>query len=878
MTLAPGTKLGPYEILAPIGAGGMGEVYCARDPRVGRDVAIKVSSEQFSDRFAREIHAVASLNHSNVCTLYDVGPNYLVMELVEGPTLADRIRQGPIPLDESLEIAKQIADALEAAHEKGIVHRDLKPGNIKLRPDGTVKVLDFGLAKVEEAAAISLETSPTLSVAQTAAGVMLGTAAYMSPEQARGKNVDKRCDIWSFGVVLYEMLTGKQLFSGETVSDTLAAALTKEPDWEEVPAKTRLLLRRCLEKDPKNRLRDIGDAMPLLEGFSESVSEKRVWPWLAVAGVLFVALAAISYVHFLEKTSIEEAISFQIPFPDKMNPGIGGPVLSPNGRYLAFPATGSDGISRIWIRPLNSLEARYLPGTEFSHTPPFFWSADSRHLTFSTRYKLKKVDVSGGAAQSLCDLPNYAVGGSWNRDGVIIFGSNQWGDGIMRVSEEGTATALTKPNQERQEWNHTFPAFLPDGRHFLYFSRSRIPEKAGIYVGMLGIKPEEQSSRQVLSTPTNAIYVPPRESVPGQLLFMREHALMAQEFDEEHQELLGEPIRLADNIASSLEFGLFSASHNGVLAYKSGAISSTGAAWVDRLGKSLGRIWNPGLYYGFTLSPDGTRAAFGWHSLSTLLGIVDIWQIDLSSGTPLRLTFEKGHSMMPIWSPDGKSIIFSSNLEGAFNLCQMPASGGGTQKWVLKSSASKFATSWSSDGKFVLYTEVNPKTKADLWILPLGANPIPLLNTNFRESDGCFSPDMRWIAYVSDETGTDEVFVRAFSHNTDSASFGASPKWIISKGGGTAPRWARNGKELYYMASDWKVMATAISTDPVFRPAEARILFQSTSFVSAASYTINTGPWDMAQDGSRFIVPLPAADGTPSPFTIILNWTSLLKK
>jgi serine/threonine protein kinase len=437
VTLLPGTKLGPYEILEPIGAGGMGEVYRAHDPRVGRDVAIKVSSEQFTDRFAREIHAVAALNHSNVCTLYDVGPNYLVMELVEGPTLADRIKQGPIPLEESLEIARQIADALEAAHEKGIVHRDLKPGNIKLRPDGTVKVLDFGLAKVEEATAISLETSPTLSVAQTAAGVLLGTAAYMSPEQARGKPVDKRADIWAFGVVLYEMLTGSRLFSGETVSDTMAGVLTKEPDWRKVPAKVLPILRRCLEKDPKKRLRDIGDAIPLLEGTPESAPARRPWLAWSIAAVLLIALLLLAGPRFFEQPPVPEApVRSQIALPEKVTADPSDSFsLSPDGRHLAFTAAGSDGVMRLWIRTLDALQARQVPGTESNWIPMFFWSPDSRFVAFSSGGKLKKVDIGGGAPSTICDLPMSALGGSWNRDGLIVFGTGP--TGILGVAASG---------------------------------------------------------------------------------------------------------------------------------------------------------------------------------------------------------------------------------------------------------------------------------------------------------------------------------------------------------------------------------------------------------------------------------------------------------
>ncbi len=882
MILAPGTKLGPYEILSPIGAGGMGEVYRARDPRVGRNVAIKVSSEQFSDRFSREIHAVAALNHSNICTLYDVGPNYLVMELVEGPTLADRIKQGPIPLEESLEIARQIADALEAAHEKGIVHRDLKPGNIKLRPDGTVKVLDFGLAKVEERAAMSLETSPTLSVAQTAAGVLLGTAAYMSPEQARGKPVDKRADIWAFGVVLYEMLTGRQLFLGETVSDTLAAVLKEEPDCEKIPARVRTLLCRCLEKDPKKRLRDIGDAFALIENAPESASVKRPWLAWGIVAVLLMALVLLAGRRFFEKPSISETpVRSQIALPENVTVDPSDSFsLSPDGRHLAFTAAGSDGVLRLWIRTLDALQARQVPGTEFNWIPMFFWSPDSHFIAFSSGGKLKKIDIGGGAPQSICDLSMSALGGSWNRDDLIIFGTGP--AGIMSVpGSGGVASALSKPHLDRQEIGYYLPVFLPDGRHFVYFCSSTTPGHSGVYVGSIDARPEGQVAKQVLATSLAAAYVPASDSYSAQLLFLRDQILMSQAFDENRLEVTGAPTRIAEKVGSFAYFASFAASSNGVLIYRSNEFQRTRATWFDRQGKSVGSAGGTGSIYGLAISPSGAQAAIGLEN--TLTGSafsIDLWLVDLLGSRDTRLTFGKSLNSTPVWTPDGNGIIFASDRSGFNNLYQKPASGAKPEQVLFESRETKIPTSCSPDGRFLLYTVVDPKTKGDIWILPLEADkkPIPFLHTENDEIDGRFSPDMQWIAYVCDESGSSEIYVRAFPHPSEGANPEASAKWMVSQGGGRGPRWRGDGKELYYIAQDGNVMAVEIKADGIFRAGRSKPLFPAPRNRSVYAYSPLMSTWDVASDGTRFLIPAPLPESSSTSFNVVLNWTSLLKQ
>jgi eukaryotic-like serine/threonine-protein kinase len=486
MPLAVGTRLGPYEILAPIGAGGMGEVYRATDTRLRREVAVKVSAERFSERFEREARAVAALNHPNICTLHDVGPDYLVMELVEGQTLAERIRQGPMPLEEVLPLARQIADALEAAHEKGIVHRDLKPGNVKIRPDETVKVLDFGLAKVGGTPAIHSQDSPTMTVGPTEAGVILGTAAYMAPEQANGKPVDKRADIWAFGVVLYEMLTGEPLFHGETATEVLAAVIKDPPRFDRVPPQAQALLQRCLEKDPKRRLRDIGDAMPLLEAAPPSIApvppHGRLWP--ALAGFFCIVSAALALLHFREKPPAPpDPLRLQLPVPQQIArvQGANALAVSPDGRQVAFYATELGSGNHLWIRALDTVEVRPLPGTAYgpaSAPYPPVWSPDGRFLAFESLNKLKKIDLSSGVTQDLCEVTGRIAGGSWNPGGVIVFG-NATGPLMQVPADGGAASPLTVLDAARQETADILPAFLPDGLHFLYTRISKTPAENG---------------------------------------------------------------------------------------------------------------------------------------------------------------------------------------------------------------------------------------------------------------------------------------------------------------------------------------------------------------------------------------------------------------
>jgi serine/threonine protein kinase/Tol biopolymer transport system component len=879
MSLSAGTRLGPYEILAPIGKGGMGEVYRAHDTRLRRDVAIKVSAERFSERFEKEARAIASLNHPNVCTLHDVGPNYLVMELVEGQTLAERIKQGAIALDEALVLAKQITDALEAAHEKGVTHRDLKPGNIKIKTDGTVKVLDFGLAKMGGTPAAPSENSPTLTMGMTEAGVIVGTAAYMAPEQARGKQVDKRADIWAFGVVLYEMLTGQKLFKGQDLSETLAAVIKEEPKLDRVPVKVRHLLRSCLEKDPKQRLQAIGDWRLLLDEHQPQPdvrATQKLRLWQGVALLALISLGVAGWMLWLKTQPSTQISRLQVALPEKVT-FQNYMSLSPDGRKLVFAATGQDGL---WMRDFNSLDWRRLPGTEGAVSP--FWSPDSRYLAFSVGNQLKKIEVAGGPPQTLCTVPTaFAGSGDWNREGVIVFGSSGVGLGgpLWKVSQAGgAATAITLVDASKGELYHWMPAFLPDGNHFIYV-RSEAPEVEGIYAGSLDAKPEDQSRERILATPSPASYA------NGYLFFMRQGTLMSQPFDLGRLRLEGEPVPVAGGVDTTwFNLGVFSVSPSGALAYRESTFGgSRQLTWFDRQGKILSTFGQPGTDQEVRLSPDGTRAAVR-DAPSNEPG--DLWTLDFLSGRRTRFTFRQsvgadfvlrqsvGASF--VWSPDGSRIAFAAgnNMDTIY---EKASSGAGDEKELLKEPGTIHSpTSWSSDGRFLLYHTTNtPKTGWDVWVLPLQGDrkPVLLLGTTFNEWAARFSPDMRWIAYVSNETGRREIYVRPFVASGPSGvpALGEG-KWLVSKDGGNYPKWRADGKEIVYddfPSSSVKTVVEVKARGAVFEYGVPQQLFPG---------PIDFGAWDVTPDGQRFLSSAPQVQQSAVPINVVLNWPAQLKK
>jgi Tol biopolymer transport system component len=866
-----------------------------------RDVALKILPESFASdpdrlaRFQREAEVLASLSHPNIAAIHgfeDSGDVHaLVLEFVDGETLADRIERGPIPLDEALPIAKQIAEALEAAHEQGIIHRDLKPANIKIRADGTVKVLDFGLAKLNEPNGPSgshvpnpLSLSPTITspALMTGVGVLLGTAAYMSPEQARGKAIDKRADIWAFGSVLYEMLTGRVAFAGATVSDTIAKILEREPDWRGLPTTTptnvRRLLQRCLEKDSKRRLRDIGDARLEIEEMlaapeGEQVrppaaprrpSQRLAWGLVAIVGA---ATLAASFIYWRSTAAGDtrvyrasllppsgQSLSAVLPFARF--------ALSPDGRRLAFVAGPGGGVAQLWVQSLDGMSARALPGTEGALTP--FWSPDSRFIAFYAGNKLKTIDANGGQTLTLADTAGFP-GGTWNDDNVILFSTTaaQLGGAIHRVpASGGPVSAATKVNSENGETAHYSPFFLPDGRHFLYVasgSTSGGPNALnGIYVAAL----DSRERKLLVPGGSNAKYA------AGYLLYLREQTLMAQSFDVGRHELAGDPIPVAEGVATgglTGRLGAFTVSDGGALAFQRGLAGDLSQlVWVDRTGRQLGTVGDRGDYGDLQLSPDGQRAAV---SFAETGGNYDIWVIDLTRGLRTRFTFDPRPENGSIWSPDGREILFRRNT-GTEDLFRKASSGVGAEEIIqADTTAGEAPTGWSHDGHFVLYGRSTCGTAcSDVWALPLTGDrkPFPFIHSPFAETNAAFSPDGRWVAYASNESGRTELYVTSFPT--------AGGKWQVSTMGGNWPRWRRNGREIFYLSPDNRLMAAPVEgRGSAFEVGMVQPLFD-TRVRTTRNYM-----YDVSPDGERFLLNTDVETGL-EPITLVVNWTATLKK
>jgi len=876
VSLTPGSRIGPYEIGAQIGVGGMGEVYRATDTNLSRHVAIKVLPASMATdadrlgRFDREAKTLAALSHPNIAAIYGLerfdGQTALVMELVPGPTLAERIAEDRIRVDEALAIAKQVAEALEAAHEQGIIHRDLKPANVKLRSDGRVKVLDFGLAKVLEPSRASsprASMSPTITTpAMTEAGMILGTAAYMSPEQARGKVVDARADVWAFGCVLYEMLTGQRAFVGEDVNDMLAAVLRSEPDWEllptSVPLRIKDLLRCCLEKDVKNRRRDVRDLRIEIEQVLKGTQERPPVPadqpprigrlaWIVLAVALAAAAGTLALAWAFRPTSEAPEMRVQIN-----TPGTALPMhfaLSPNGRYLVFVA-GEDRPERLWLRPLDVVEAQPMPQTEGAQFP--FWSADSRSIGFFASGKLYRIDIKGGPPQALADAPN-PRGGTWNADGVIVFAPLPGGP-LMRTAASGAdpeAVTMLVPGQV----GHRFPQFLPDGRRFL-FNALGDAEREGIYLGAL----DGGDPKRLTTSDTVGRYLE-----PSRVAYERAGTLVARRLDLDREELTGDPETLATPIGvdPSSTPG-FSVSSEGRVAYRASAADRRQLAWYDRSGKLLTTISEPDAndLRDPELAPDGRRVAVD----RTVQGNRDIWLMDAERSGRIRFTFDGAVDAGPIWSPDATKIAFLSARKGKSDLYVRPSNSGTTEELLLETPNDKWTQDWSRDGRYLLYREQDPKTGFDLKALAMTGSErttIPVANTRFEERYGQFSPDGRWVAYATDESGQFEIVVQAFPHATE--------KWPVSTGGGSQPRWRADGKELYFIASDGTLMATSIiasgSRLEVGAPA---VLFQA-RFQGGSTANPAKHQYAVSRDG-RFLINRPTEDTTLSPITLILNW------
>src|SRR5215813_3139485 len=803
MTLATGTKLGPYEIQAPLGAGGMGDVYRARDTSLGRDVAIKVLPAAFSEntdrlrRFEQEAQAAGALNHPNILIIHHVGTHdgapYTVSEFLEGETLRERLHGGALPQRKAIDYSLQIAHGLAAAHEKGIIHRDLKPENIFITNDGRVKILDFGLAKLTGMgeADRSQTDIPTRRV-DTDPGIVMGTVGYISPEQLRGRRADHRSDIFAFGAILYEMLSGKRAFHGESTADTMSAILHQDPSElsgtnKNVNPALERVMQHCLEKNPEERFHSASDLAFAIQALSGSapVSGQTVamasrfppsrlsksLPWIAAAVFALVSIIMIPFAISSLRRGPAKVVRSAILPPENSNfNALSLFAVSPDGLRLAFVARGPSS-AMLWVRPLDSLTAQPLAGTDgATNGSPPFWSPDNRFIGFFAGGKLKTIDISGGPPQTLCDAPN-PRGGTWNREGVIVFSPNTSGP-LQRVSAAGgAATAVTKLDESRRQATHRWPYFLPDGHHFLYrigglAGPTSQNENNGIYLGSL-----DSNEQKLILRTESAAYA------SGYLLFGREGTLMAQAFDDGTFQLKGDAFPIAERL--QVDFGgaraIFSVSENGILAFQSGVPRGISQLiWFDRGGKQVGQLSELGFYVSPRLSPDEREAAVG--IFDTNAGSTDIWLYELARNLPTRFTFDPAFEANPVWSPDGRRLVFTSNRKGVFDIYQKASSGASSDELLLESNESKVATSLSADGRFVAYTDTDTKanTKQDLWILPLFGDrkPFPFLQTQFNEFGAQFSPDGRWLAYVSDESGNNQIYLTPFP--------GPGGKWQIA--------------------------------------------------------------------------------------------------
>jgi serine/threonine-protein kinase len=892
MRLTPGTHLGPYEIISQIGAGGMGEVYLARDLKLRREIAIKVLPDAFAQnterlaRFEREARLLASLNHPHIGAIYGLeesgNTRFLVLELVPGTALNELVARGPMPIEQAFVISRQIAEALEVAHERGIVHRDLKPSNIKITEDEQVKVLDFGLAKVleEPAANSNVSESPTVLYQATQTGFILGTAAYMSPEQAKGKRVDKRTDIWAFGCVLYELLTGKPVFFGEATTDTLAAVIRDEPDWSLLPSATpkriRQLLRRCLQKDPTLRLRDIGDArVEIMDALSEPVEESTIVGPTAVArkdrrqtilfaltglviGVIVSGLAfwVISSFASSRGLTTQPVRRFAINLTEneplaltKFVPlaiGRQALTLSPDGNNLVY-VVNHNGVAQLCLRPLNQFDTKLIVGTEGAYNP--FFSPDGKWVGFFADNKLKKVSLAGGEPVTLCEARN-PVGADWGPNDSIFFGDQEGGT-LTRVSSSGgTPQAIPVGGAQVPDVE-----VLPDGKWLLYStSQGSNPD----YHEIRAVSLEAGQSSVVLQGGSNPRYLP-----SGHLLFTRAGGLMAAPFDLTNRKVSGPSVAVIEGVRSEIYGNAqFSVTENGTLAYIPGAAGWIGKpVWVDRQGK-ISQIPLPAQCYGgFKLSPDGKRLAIQVASAND-----DIWIYEFERGTFLRLTLN-GSNIGPVWSPDGKRVVFGSFRDGRSGLFWKAADGSGAEERLTTASPGTFqaAESWSADGKALLVGEWSATDQGDIWILPLEGErkPEPFLRTPFSEFFSSFSPDGRWIVYTSDESGRYEVYVRPYP--------GPGGKWQVSTEGGEEPVWSANGQELFYRNGE-KWMVASVQTKPDFRAQTPRLLFEN-YFINVPGLSHYVSP-----DGQRQVMIQPVGQETPKQINIVLNWFEELKQ
>jgi eukaryotic-like serine/threonine-protein kinase len=886
--VAVGTTLGSFQVVSKLGEGGMGEVYRARDTRLNRDVALKVLPAAFAKdserltRFTREAQLLASLNHSNIAAIYGMEGAALVMELVDGEDLSTIIARGPMALHDVLPIATQIADALDAAHEHGIVHRDMKPGNIKVRADGTVKVLDFGLAKalgVEGGGDGDPMNSPTLAVGATRVGMILGTAAYMAPEQARGKTVDRRADIWAFGVILFEMITGRRAYEGDDVSITLANVLKEEPNWqrlpEDLPANIRRLLRRCLEKDPRRRLSAIGDARLELEEHEHAVaalasstptSSRPLGGWVAAALIGAMLAATITYVFVGRPIQLATAVSSRLsvlpPANERFYPDSVAVAISPDGTMVAFAVgavsgsvAGSD--TRIWVRALDSMTSRRLDDTQGGQLP--FWSPDSRRIGFFSYGKLKTIAVAGGRAETLADAPG-PRGGAWNSANVIVFAPDADGPLYKVSATGGKPEPATTIDAGRKEVAHRFPTFLPDGKHFLY---SSLPVKDGkfeIFAGSL-----EDTSR----TDIGAFDATPVFAEPGWLLYAKQGVLAGRPFDPHTLKVAGDPVMLDDEPFTIHDPALsFTAGHSvsmsatGSMAYYSAPSINTTATWYDTNGAQIGTLnVPPGHYETIRISPDGTRAIM---CRSTSPSESSLWVVDLVRGGASPLSSGPGRNDAPAWSPDGERVVWANDRDGPEHLYVKSVNDSAPERLLYASDALfKGPSDWSPDGKWILVSQLDRETSQNLYLLDSsGAKPMTqLIGGRGTDVLGTMSPDGRWIAWANNDTGRLELYVQGFPT--------AGRRIQISDQGALNSWWSRDGRQLTFLDDDghtvWRVNVQ-----------------EGETFVASAPKKLTTLPADAIAveampDGQRFLVLAPEQSGNGS-ITVVQNWRAPVSK
>jgi serine/threonine protein kinase/Tol biopolymer transport system component len=901
-----GQTISHYKILEKLGEGGMGVVYKAQDTKLNRAVALKFlpehvsASEADATRFVQEAQAAAALNHPNICTIYGIeeaaGKHFIVLEFVDGQTLQEK--KTGLSLKQAIDVGIQIAEGLAAAHEKGIVHRDIKPENIMIRKDGIAQIMDFGLAKLRGATRLTKE------------GSTVGTAGYMSPEQIQGQDTDHRSDIFSLGVLLFEMMTKQLPFKAahETAMAYEIVNVDSPPMSSinpEISPELDAIVLECLEKDPKERTQSAGQVAVDLKKYRRESSRQRasritaarpvstihphrveehaeparlkttLLPW-TIASLLILLLLGFAIKYFLTSPD-RPMITAVIPPPERMNfylyGNTAGPVaISPDGKRLAFVAADSVGKKYLFVRSLDALAALRLVGTDGALHP--FWSPDNQFIGFFAQGKLKKIDASGGAPITICDA-GFPRGGTWNDEGTIVFTPGPGAPLSVVSSSGGTATIVTKFDSLRKENSHRWPSFLPDGQHFLYMARTVTAGSQG-EGGLIRVASLDGKTNKILvPAVSNSVYA------SGYILYVRGTTLVAHRFDESSLELKGEPITIAEGVTydPSTNRSMFTVSSNGNLVYQTG-VAKLGSRLIfyDRAGKTIGVAGELAEYYYPRISPDNKRvSAYIWDYQSHN---ADIWITDFTRRLKTRFTFNAAMEIYSVWSPDGNRLIFNSNMDGNFNLYVKATSNTGGEFLLLRSAYDKNPCDWSKDGKFLLYNEDGPqRTQYDLWVLPLNGNrePFPFLQSEFNEVDGRFSPDVRWVAYVSDESGQNEIYIRTFQDQSGqpvprNASMGG--KWQVSVSGGDSPRWRGDGQELYYFSPDNKMMTADITVkDGSPEVSHVRPLFEVSSIVQ-----LPQSDYDVTSDGKKFLINVPFETQNETPLTLVVNWDAALKK